>query len=164
MRKWPLAFVLCWGAAIFASSCTVVTTDHLFAVVGTVVGPVALEQFEIFWGIVWFTVVKSWHVSEFAILTAGMIALLHTWCPAPRYQSILIAALIALLFAASDEFHQTYVPDRGGTIWDVLIDSMGILLVTLMALVRARRIEQAENPAFDLSPEAVPQVVVNGIE
>jgi VanZ family protein len=37
----------------------------------------------------------------------------------------LAAFLLTVLYAASDEFHQTFVPGRHGTVDDVLIDSLG---------------------------------------
>jgi VanZ family protein len=37
----------------------------------------------------------------------------------------LYAALLTILYAASDEFHQTFVPGRNGTFMDVVIDSLG---------------------------------------
>jgi VanZ family protein len=36
-----------------------------------------------------------------------------------------IAILIAALYAASDEFHQSFVPSRGPSPWDVLLDTVG---------------------------------------
>lgn len=35
------------------------------------------------------------------------------------------AALLTILYAMSDEFHQTFVPGRNGTLMDVVIDSSG---------------------------------------
>lgn len=35
------------------------------------------------------------------------------------------AWLIATVYAASDEFHQSFVPSRGASPWDVLIDACG---------------------------------------
>jgi VanZ family protein len=37
------------------------------------------------------------------------------------------AWFIATLYAASDEYHQTFVPGRSGLVSDVLIDSLGAL-------------------------------------
>lgn len=146
MRRWIFAFVLLWAALIFGTSCTVIGTDQLFSIVGFVVGKEGLEQFEIFWGIAWFTVVKGWHVTEFAILTAGLTALLNVWRPATQLRNILVAAAASLFFAATDEFHQTFVPTRGGTVWDVLIDSLGIGLVTLFSLMRMRKSCETRDP------------------
>ena len=37
------------------------------------------------------------------------------------------SALIGILYAAGDEFHQLFVPGRSGQITDVLIDSVGVM-------------------------------------
>lgn len=44
------------------------------------------------------------------------------------YKCIGLAFLICLLYAASDEFHQTFIPGRGGQVKDVIIDSGGALV------------------------------------
>lgn len=41
------------------------------------------------------------------------------------YKRILLSAIICILYAASDEIHQLYVPGRGGQIRDVFIDFSG---------------------------------------
>lgn len=41
------------------------------------------------------------------------------------YKSIVIALIICVIYAASDEFHQSFVPGRGPAIKDVFIDSAG---------------------------------------
>lgn len=39
------------------------------------------------------------------------------------------AWLFAVLYAATDEFHQSFVPYRGASVWDVLVfDNLGALL------------------------------------
>lgn len=39
-----------------------------------------------------------------------------------------LAWLLAMLYAATDEFHQSFVPGRNASLWDVLIfDNMGAL-------------------------------------
>lgn len=39
-----------------------------------------------------------------------------------------LALVFAVVYAASDEFHQTFVASREGTIRDILIDTAGIVL------------------------------------
>ena len=41
------------------------------------------------------------------------------------YRGVAYALLICVLYAISDEFHQTFVPGRSGEVMDVLIDSLG---------------------------------------
>ena len=37
------------------------------------------------------------------------------------------AAVLCVLYAASDELHQYFVPDRAALVGDVVIDALGIL-------------------------------------
>ena len=76
---------------------------------------------------------KLAHAAEYALLT-----LLWAWAlrPATRW-NVLAAAMIAVLYAASDEFHQTFVEGRHGSPVDVLVDSAGVLIA--IALLRYHR-------------------------
>jgi VanZ family protein len=51
----------------------------------------------------------------------------------------LAAAAITLTYAASDEFHQSFVAGRHGTPVDWLIDAAGVALASLAVAIRARR-------------------------
>lgn len=48
----------------------------------------------------------------------------------PHWQALLFVLLLAVLYATSDELHQTFVLDRSGNLRDVAIDSVGIVLAT----------------------------------
>jgi VanZ family protein len=75
---------------------------------------------------------KLAHVSAFGLLT-----LLWWRALAGRRDRRLIAAAgIALLYAISDEYHQTFVEGRSGSPADVAIDTVGIALACV--LVRRR--------------------------
>ncbi|MFH1667702.1 MAG: VanZ family protein [Candidatus Komeilibacteria bacterium] len=41
---------------------------------------------------------------------------------------VFLSFLVGLVFALSDEYHQTLVPGRNGNVIDVYIDSLGLLL------------------------------------
>ena len=51
---------------------------------------------------------------------------------------MLLSAVFALAYAATDEFHQTFVPGREGKFTDVMIDGVGILLFIFGYLLRKR--------------------------
>jgi VanZ family protein len=76
---------------------------------------------------------KLAHGTEFALLTLAWAWALR---PATRL-NVPLAALIALLYAASDEYHQSFVAGRNGTPADVLVDAIGV--AAALALVRYHR-------------------------
>lgn len=68
----------------------------------------------------------------------------------------LAAAAIALLYAASDEWHQTFVTGRTGTPRDWLIDATGVALAALVVGLRRRRRRRRRQlePALSDGPAA----------
>lgn len=82
-----------------------------------------------------FTLRKSAHVTEYFLLTILASYSLKKTFHKSKKAIILLAIIISLLFAVSDEFHQTFVFGREGKIQDVIIDSVGIFSsVFLIAL------------------------------
>ncbi|MSX02948.1 MAG: hypothetical protein F2813_07285 [Actinobacteria bacterium] len=73
---------------------------------------------------------KILHATEYGVLFG-------LWWRAFNWRAPLAAAAIAILWAASDEYHQLSVQGRHGTPVDVLIDSTGVLIAWL--LIRWRR-------------------------
>lgn len=92
-----------------------------------------------------FPIRKTAHAAEYAIL--GILTIGTLYGAAKRdggrisvRGSILTAWAIAVLYAASDEFHQLFVPGRSGQLSDVLLDSAGALAgVLLGAFLMSRR-------------------------
>lgn len=113
-----------WYGLIFATSCTVI---HRSALVAAVPAP-ARPGFDTIWTHAWWVFVKGWHATEFGILYT-----LFRRSGADTFKALLLVAALA----ASDEFHQTFVPGRGGLVPDVLIDVGGASVAAL--LLRQRR-------------------------
>ncbi|MTD43399.1 VanZ family protein [Conexibacter sp. W3-3-2] len=68
---------------------------------------------------------KLAHMTEYGLLfLLWLRALGRPWRPGA-------AALVTVLYAASDEWHQSFVTGRHGTPVDVLIDATGVLLAWL---------------------------------
>ena len=89
----------------------------------------------------WDTVLrKIAHLVEYGLLW-------FLWWRATGYGNPLPAIAIALLYAASDEFHQTLVEGRSGSPVDWAIDAAGVGLagvaVVLWQRLRRRRLEAA---------------------
>ncbi len=76
----------------------------------------------------------SGHLLAFASLAALLlVALSHG--RRPRLRDAAIAFGLTVLFAISDELHQSFVPDRAGRLDDVVTDAIGALLGLAVAWV-----------------------------
>ena len=82
-----------------------------------------------------FIVRKTAHLTLYLIL--GVFALLHF----STYNRLTLIAkasssfVISVLYAVSDEYHQTYIQGRSGEIRDVIIDSVGAVIGILLSLL-----------------------------
>ena len=77
-----------------------------------------------------FVVRKGAHFSEYALMGFLWYLWLHRVNLAP-----LISFTATVLYSASDEFHQRFVPGRSGEVRDVLVDSSGALCGIFLAFV-----------------------------
>ncbi len=84
---------------------------------------------------------KVAHVTEYAVLTL-------LWWRALRGlglgAALPAAVAISLLYACTDEFHQTFVDGRRGTPVDVAIDSIGIAIAAVIA--RGAEVRRSRTP------------------
>lgn len=89
---------------------------------------------------------KAAHMTEFAIMSILLFVWLGLW-EMTLFRRGMTAFLATAVYAASDEFHQLFVPGRAGRVSDVLLDSSGallgviffILLGKLFVVLRDRR-------------------------
>lgn len=77
-----------------------------------------------------FVLRKLVHMTEFGVLFG-------LWLRATGRAPL--SALIAIAYAATDEWHQSFVDGRHGTPVDVLIDATGVLVAALVLRPRASR-------------------------
>jgi VanZ family protein len=85
----------------------------------------SLKQVKVSDFLIWdFVVKKVAHVTEYAIL----YALLYR----ATAKNFVVAYLVTILFAATDEFHQTFVLGRNGTPLDLGFDSSGANIATYL--------------------------------
>ena len=76
---------------------------------------------------------KLAHLTEYAIL--GFLAaraFRTSERPAISSRWFLISLTIIVVYALADEYHQSFVPTRTGTIYDSLIDIVGGLMALLL--------------------------------
>lgn len=76
-----------------------------------------------------FLIRKVAHVTEYAILAwlawRLFLAVQRTQASSRPLRAAVFAWGVSVLYAVTDEWHQTFVPTRVGTPWDVLIDAAG---------------------------------------
>lgn len=89
---------------------------------------------------------KLGHVAGYAVLTG-----LWWWALVGTVRRPLaIAAAIAIAYAATDEYHQTFTDNRTGTPLDVAIDTVGVALACLLIASRyPRPLGSADKPGVD---------------
>lgn len=70
---------------------------------------------------------KAAHMTEYAILAVLLYVWINRW-RISQVRRACLAAVLAILYACSDEIHQLFVAGRSGRVNDVLIDSAGAIL------------------------------------
>ena len=79
---------------------------------------------------------KAAHLTEYFILGFLLYVAFRGRSTRPwNWRWSLYAAMVVVLWAASDELHQSYVPSRTASIVDVSIDTMGGILAQLTAIL-----------------------------
>jgi VanZ family protein len=82
---------------------------------------------------------KIAHMAEFGLLFV-------LWRRARRWRAPAAAAAIAVLYAVSDEWHQSFVEGRVGSPRDVLIDTAGIAIAWAVWHTRFRHRRRPSGP------------------
>jgi VanZ family protein len=146
--RWFLIYwlpVLIWMAVIFSASSDRMSFQHSSRIIGPLIhwllprlSEQSLEKIVLF-------VRKCAHLTEYGILALLVWRALRTSARAPQrpwdcriaWQTI----FIVMLYAASDEFHQAFVPSREASIRDVLLDTAGASFAMLVLWALRRRTE-----------------------
>lgn len=93
-----------------------------------------------------FLVRKAAHMSEYAVLAILFGLTIREYKKEPW---LLLALAVTATYAATDEFHQLFVPGRSGQLKDVLIDTAGGalglgLLALILYLKRRQKMKETE--------------------
>jgi len=128
-----------WALLIFVGSGNVLSAQHTSILLPIIkwlfpsASPDALA-----W--VHFLVRKAGHLTEYAILaTLAARAFRKSSHQFIRQHWFKLSLLFAMLYALSDELHQSFVPSRTASIHDSLIDSAGALIALTIIWLRHRK-------------------------
>jgi VanZ family protein len=130
LRKW-LPVVL-WTAVIFLFSTDLFSGENTAGVMSPLVQLLfpGLSAEDLV--LVHFLIRKFAHFAAYFILALLLMRALTEDNPrSPGIRRMILAIFLVTLYAISDEFHQSFVPSRGGSVIDVLIDMTGGICGTL---------------------------------
>jgi VanZ family protein len=114
---WRWLAVMLWMVAIFTLSAT----------------PSIATPFEPGYGL---TFKKFAHVTVYGIST-GLLFWAVRMHITHKGRALVTAALVAVLYACFDEWHQTFVPGRAGTLRDVGIDAVGAVGMSMWLRIKS---------------------------
>jgi VanZ family protein len=101
------------------------------------------------WDLIHHLIRKSGHFLGYGFI--GLAWLRAWWFTLPRsrfIQDAFLALLGTAVVASCDEWHQTFLPNRTGTPWDVLLDCIGaitlqVIVYIFMRTFRPKRLARA---------------------
>ena len=138
--------LIVWMLFIFSASTDVLSAEHTSRFLVPFlrwlmpnISPATIETIH-------FLIRKGSHLAEYAIFAALLWRALHYGTKLRagfRFEAVLVF-FFATLYAAGDEFHQSFIKSRGSSAGDVMIDCGGILLgiFASWALTRKRGSEE----------------------
>jgi VanZ family protein len=108
-------------------------------------GPVGDDS----WGWVHHLIRKGGHFVGYGMI--GLAWFRAWWMTLPHsriLQDFLLALLGTALLASADEYHQSFLPNRTGSPWDVLLDCCGAVVLQILAygfirVVRPKKLARA---------------------
>jgi VanZ family protein len=146
-RAWLL--VVIWASAIFTFSTDAFSSDHTQNVVVGILHTLFpfLAQTTLF--SLHDFLRKCAHVGEYFVFGVLLFRAFRTPARGWQWHWAFLAILAAALYASSDEIHQIFVPSRGASIWDALLDTGGASVAQLAAWVLNRREQPSNDREFD---------------
>jgi len=148
VRAWWPAIV--WIGLITFESTDFFSSEHtgsiLYTLLTRLFGQINFYDFLIFH----HYLRKTGHVVGYGMLS---LLLLRGWratfglAQALLWRTSLLSWLGTAFVAAMDEWHQSYIPSRTGTVWDVALDSVAGVAFLLVAYFWLRRSVGAEQTA-----------------
>lgn len=139
--------VLIWMLIIFTASTDLMSAEHTSRFIGPFLRWLVPEISAATILAVQLFVRKAAHVTEYAVLAGLLLRALRT----PRGETTRLALggalLIAAVYAALDEFHQSFVASRTASPIDVTIDVCGAVLGLALYWVISQRAVVGLRPA-----------------
>jgi VanZ family protein len=146
-RLWRYGPLILWAAFIFVASTKLMSASNT----STILRPVMLWLFpntsEATLNLIHFMVRKAGHFCEYAILALlAARAFRSSTRELLRTRWFWLSLSFIVVYALSDEFHQSFVPSRTASIYDSMIDSFGGLTALALLAIRNHRGNRQDLP------------------
>ena len=140
-RVWRYGPLVVWMGFIFFASTGEFSASNTSRIIGPLLRWLFPEISEESLALAHLITRKVAHFLEYAVLAwLAARALSTSTRPALNRRWFLISLALVVLYSLSDEYHQSFVPARTGSIYDSLIDiSGGLSALLLYALRKGRR-------------------------
>ena len=136
---WPVVFMT---TVIFFESTEWFGADHTTSILRTVWQAIFGHVADARWEIIHHYIRKTGHFIGYGLVGLSWLRAWRRTRPDWTFRKAGVLALLATaLTASSDEFHQSFLPNRTSSPWDVLLDCTGAFFLLLIAYLylRARR-------------------------
>jgi len=140
--------VAVWAAIIFTSSTDTFSAEHTQGIVVGILRLLLPHAPESALFMLHDFIRKCTHVGEYFIFGVLLFRAIRAPEQGWQWHWAFLAMLIAVLYASSDEIHQIFVPSRGASFFDALLDSGGAILAQLAAWIVNRRERQPIDQEF----------------
>jgi VanZ family protein len=136
-RLWRYGPLIAWGALIFIGSSSILSGSNTSTFLVRPMHWLFPTASDSTLQLIHLLIRKAGHLTEYAILAWLAARAFRTSSSELLHRRWFLAALIlVVLYSLSDEFHQSFVPARGASLHDCVIDSVGGLTMLIFLAVR----------------------------
>jgi len=143
IRRW--ASVAIWAAVIFTFSTGWFTSDNTEAIVRPFLHWLFPSLTPGTLSFIQHIIRKCGHLTEYFIFGLLVLRAIRAGRPGMRLAWALAAIGIVAAYASTDEFHQSFVPGRTASIYDVMLDTTGGAFSQVAAALFALRRRHREH-------------------
>jgi VanZ family protein len=137
-RFW--APVLVWMGVVFLMSTAVFSSQNTSLIIGPILHFLAPSLSEQQVKLIHGLIRKAGHVTEYFVLGILLFRAFRGGSTGEKvWRWALSAAVVTVFYAASDEFHQSFVSTRTPSFWDVGIDAAAGILAQGVGILRYYR-------------------------
>lgn len=83
-----------------------------------------------------FLLKKTAHFVEYFILSLLLFRSLNQTTRLSKFKVVTVSFFFSVIYALSDEYHQSFVPGRGPHIRDVFIDTLGAATAQILIIIK----------------------------